>query len=135
VSPPYVQGLNQSMERMREKYPKSKPIRFSELGKTDGIDDSYMWYRMLSSDSAHPSLSSLARYFERHPDNVLQLLLLPAQNTQEEEDTLQFAAEAALGVCVATCQICSVPIAHQALSPLFDEFLTLARRSSAQIVE
>jgi hypothetical protein len=38
-----------------------------ELGKAHGAADSYMWYRLLSSDSAHPSLSALSRYFVRQP--------------------------------------------------------------------
>ena len=124
---PYEKGLRESLERMSAKYPKSKPIRYSELGKTQGIDDSYMWYRLLSGDAAHRSLSALSRYFVRQPNNVLELVVLPVPNTKEEEDTLQFACQATLGVCVATCQICTVPNAHQALSPLFDEFIELAK--------
>jgi hypothetical protein len=122
---PYEKGLRESLERMTAKYPKSKPIRYSELGKTQGVDDSYMWYRLLSGDAAHPSLSALSRYFVRQP-SVLELVVVPIPNTNEEEDTLQFACQATLGVCVATCQICPVPIAHQALSPLIDEFMELA---------
>ena len=102
---PYEKGLRERLEKMSEKYPKSKPIRFSELGKAHGVDDSYMWYRLLSADAAHPSLTALGRYFIRQPNNVLELTLLPIQNVNEEEDTLQFACQATLGVCVATCQI------------------------------
>jgi hypothetical protein len=29
---PYEKGLRESLERMTEKYPKSKPIRYSGLG-------------------------------------------------------------------------------------------------------
>jgi hypothetical protein len=125
---PYEKGLRESLKQMSAKYPKSKPIRHSKLGKTQGIDDSYMWYRLLSGDAAHPSLSALSRYFVRQPNNVLELVVLPVPNTKEEEDTLQFACQATLGVCVGTCQICTVPNAHQALSPLFDEFIELAKR-------
>jgi Family of unknown function (DUF5677) len=124
---PYEKGLRESLERMSAKYPKSKPIRYNELGKTQGIDNSYMWYRLLSGDAAHPSLSALSRYFIRQPNNVLELAVLPVPDTKDEEDTLQFACQATLGVCVATCQICTVPNAYQTLSLLFDEFIELAK--------
>jgi hypothetical protein len=38
----------------------------------------------------------------------------------------QFANQGLLGVCVATCEIVGVPKAHASLSPLFEEFITLA---------
>ena len=129
---PYEKGLRESLDRMKAQYPKSKQIKYSDLGKTDGIGDSYMWYRLLSSDAAHPSLSSLSRYFVRQPKNVLELVVVPVPTVKEEEDTLQFAAQATLGVCVATCQICKVPNVHKSLSPLFDEFIALARLVSVE---
>jgi hypothetical protein len=128
-SAPYEKGLRERLERLKEKYPKSKPIKFSDLGQESGVDQSYMWYRLLSADAAHPSLTSLARYFERQPDNVLMLSMLPAAKLKEE-DTLQFASQALLGVCVATCEICTVPKSHALLSSFFDEFIELARRAS-----
>jgi len=125
----YETKLRDSLERMKAKYPKSKPIKYGELGKRHGVGDSYMWLRLLSSDSAHPSLTALARYIVRQPDNVLKLVVVPVPTTIEEESTLQFACQAVLGVCVATCQICTVPKAYEALSPLLDEFIELAKIS------
>jgi Family of unknown function (DUF5677) len=128
---PHEKGLRKSLDRMRAKYPKSKPIRYSDLGKSHGIADSYMWYRVLSSDAAHPSLSALSRYLIRKTDgeNVLELALMAPMTPKEAADTLQFACQATLGVCVATCQICTVPNAHQALGPLFNEFIDLAKNN------
>jgi hypothetical protein len=123
---PYEERLRKRMDTLAEKYPKAKAIRFSELGKDTGVNDSYMWFRQLSADAAHPSLTSLGRYFSREPNGDLMISLIPPPKVKEEEDTLQYAAQAALGVCVATCEICKVPNAHESLRTFFDEFIALA---------
>ena len=86
-----------------------------------------MWFRQLSADAAHPSLTSLDRYLMKQPNNEVLISLEPKATLREEEDTLQYAAQALLGVCVATCEICVVPKVHATLSPFFDEFIALAK--------
>jgi predicted ATPase len=123
----YVEGLRDNLERMREKHPKAKAIRFGELGKGNNIAASYLWFRQLSSDAAHPSLTSLSRYMSKQPNNVVMLSIAPDMKEKEAEDTLQYATQAMMGVCVATCTICNVPNSHAALSPLFEEFMVIAK--------
>src|ERR1700722_2721778 len=125
---PYAEGLRTSLEQMKEKHPKAKAIRFGDLGKENRIADSYLWFRQLSSDAAHPSLTSLSRYMFKQPNNVVTLSIAPDMKEKEAEDTLQYATQALMGVCVATCTICKVPNSHAALSPLFEEFITLAQQ-------
>jgi hypothetical protein len=124
---PYADGLRTKLEEMKDKHPKAKAIRFGDLGKDNRIADSYLWFRQLSSDAAHPSLTSLSRYMTKQPNNVLMLSIQPEMNEKEAEDTLQYATQALIGVCVATCAICKVPNSHAALSPLFEEFIELAQ--------
>lgn len=119
-------GLRRRLDEMALRHPKAKAIRFSDLGKDNNVNDSYMWFKVLSADAAHPSLNSLSRYFKNQSDSVLQLSVVPAPRQSESDQTLQFAAQALLGVCVATCEICRVPKAHAALGPMFDEFIALA---------
>jgi len=124
----YEIPLRKRLDDLSAKYPKAKAIRFSDLGKGNNINDSYMWFKVLSADAAHPSLDSLSRYFSKQRNDELMLSLIPDPRPNENELTLQFASQALLGVCVAACEICKVPTAHAALGPLFDEFIALAGR-------
>jgi len=123
----YEDKLRERLDSLSAKYPKAKSIKFAELGKTNGIDNSYMWFRMLSADAAHPSLESLSRYLSYTPQAEILLSVVPDPKPGEAEMTLQFACQALLGVCVATCEIVGVRKVHASLSPLFDEFLALAK--------
>jgi hypothetical protein len=129
--PSYEEGLRQRIAFLSEKFPDAKAIRFANLGKTNNINDPYMWFRFLSGDSAHPSLTSLGRHFFKSEGGGIELTLIPDPKASEAEQTLEFACQAALGVCVATCEVVGVPRAHAALTPMFDEFLQIARPKSA----
>jgi hypothetical protein len=121
------ESLKARMEQLKELHPKAKSIKFGELGKTNGIADSYVWFRYLSGDSAHPSMTSLARHLTRGEDGSILITVVPDSKHNEMNDTLQFANQALLGVCVATCEIVSVPKAHAKLNGYFDEFIALAQ--------
>ena len=122
------QNLKARMATLGELHPKAKSIKFGDLGKINGIADSYLWFRHLSGDSAHPSMTSLARHLTREPDGSIMIAVVPEPIEKEMADTLQFANQALLGVCVATCEVvANVPRAHVALSPLFEEFIELAK--------
>jgi hypothetical protein len=126
---PYAEGLRERMEKLKARKPKA--IRFGELGKANRIADSYLWFRQLSSDAAHPSLTSLSRHMFKEPNNVMTLSIVPDMIEKEAEDTLQYATQALMGVCVATCTICKVPNSHAALNPLFEEFIKLAQEGGS----
>jgi hypothetical protein len=59
------------------------------------------------------------------------IAVVPDVVQKELDETLQFANQALLGVCVAACEIVGVPKAHASLSPLFDEFIRLANIAGA----
>jgi Family of unknown function (DUF5677) len=124
----YKQPLRKRLDDLAAKYPRAKAIRFGDLGKGNNVNDSYAWFKILSADAAHPSLASLSRYFSKQPNDVLMLSLIPDPGPNENEQTLQFASQALLGVCVAACEICKVPAAHAALGSLFDQFIELASK-------
>jgi hypothetical protein len=124
-------NIRQRIAQLGSKFPKAKGIKFSDLGKGNGVADSYMWFKLLSGDAAHPSLTSLGRHLAEEPDGTALLTVTPVPSEREVEQTLQFACQALLGVCVATCEIVEVPKAHAALSPCFDEFMKLAKREQS----
>jgi hypothetical protein len=121
------ENLKARLDFLKETHPKAKPIKFADLGKANGIADSYVWFRYLSADSAHPSMTSLARHLTREADGSIMIAVVPDAQQSELNDTLQFANQALLGVCVATCEIVGVPKAHAALTGYFDEFIALAQ--------
>jgi len=119
--------LKARMDQLKEIYPKSKPIKFSELGKMNGIADSYLWFKLLSGDSAHPSMTSLARHLTRERDGSIMITVVPDAIPKDMNDTLQFANQALLGACVSTCEIVRARKTHAMLNTYFDEFLALAQ--------
>lgn len=123
----HYNSIKARLAHLQELHPKARSIKFADLGKANGIADSYVWFRYLSGDSAHPSITSLARHLSREPDGSIMITVVPDAKHKEINDTLQFANQALLGVCVATCEIVGVPKAHAALTSYFDEFIALAQ--------
>jgi len=74
ISALYEKGLRESLEQMSAKYPKSKPIRYSELGKTQGIEDSHLLFQG-GAFAFNNRISGLAAQVRTLP--LLQGLILP----------------------------------------------------------
>jgi hypothetical protein len=92
----YEEGLRKRLEHLGEKFPKARGIRFSDLGKGNGVADSYMWFKLLSGDAAHPSLTSLGRHLTKEPHGAALLTVTPVPSEKEVAETLQFASQALL---------------------------------------
>jgi Family of unknown function (DUF5677) len=65
---PYEEGLRETMDKLRELYPKPRAINFGEITKDGSLKNSYLWYKQLSSDAAHPCLEALTRHITKAAD-------------------------------------------------------------------
>ncbi|MBB4373450.1 hypothetical protein GGD63_006273 [Bradyrhizobium sp. cir1] len=130
---PHEDGLRQTMGLLRARYPKARAINYADATKGCSIKDAYLWYKQLSSDSAHPSLEALTRYITRQGDGSL-LLTVEAEVTEKDIlDTIEWSCQALMGVIVGANQIAGPVKAGVKLSGLFDEFLHLAGVASSAI--
>jgi hypothetical protein len=123
---PYEGDLRTTMEKLRELYPKPRAINFGEITKDSSLKNSYLWYKQLSSDSAHPSLEALTRHISIETDGSLLVSVEPPTSEKDTLDTIEWACQAFMGVVVAANQIAGPVKAGEKLPALFDEFMQLA---------
>ena len=114
------------MEKLREQYPKPRPLNFGEITRESPVKGAYLWYKQLSSDGAHPSLEALSRHISKEADGALLISIEPPACEKDILDTLEWACQALLGVTVAANEIAGPVKAGERLPALADEFLRLA---------
>jgi hypothetical protein len=114
----------------------SNPSIISHKGAADagGLRDGYIVYRVLSTDAAHPSATSLSRHMQDSDDSVSPertFLGTPLVQIDEVDETLEFACSALLAVCVGANQLLGGTQAGKSLHELFDEFKKLSALNKA----
>jgi Family of unknown function (DUF5677) len=123
---PYEERLRETMDKLRELYPKPRAINFAEITKGSRLENAYLWYKQLSSDAAHPSLEALTRHITKKADGSIFVSIEPAASEKDYLDTIEWACQALLGVIVGANQIAGPVKAGEKLPALFDEFIRLA---------
>jgi hypothetical protein len=108
---------------------KDKPSKIShfDAAKAGGIVEAYIIYRVLSTDAAHPSITSLDRHLREEAEDVLTLLAEPPVIPEEVIETLEFCCSVLLGVCVAINSMLGGTEAGKPLPDLFDYYKRISR--------
>jgi hypothetical protein len=131
IRPAFEEKLQAYLAELKTSQPNTKPISFKVTADTGVLKDAYIIYGQLSSDAAHPSAESLSRYIIREKvseqESILTLNALPEPKHAEMLQTLQFACNALLGVCVGTNQIIGGLPSGKRLESMFEEFLALRK--------
>ena len=96
----------------------AKMVSMGHLLKGSEFERLYRTYRDLSADSAHVSITSLARHFIEGPDGVTTLVVHPAL------DTMEFALTYS-ELCIAMNVATLVLMKAKARTDLWDEFSAL----------
>jgi hypothetical protein len=123
---PYEEGLRETMGKLRALYAKPRAINYAEITKDGSLKNTYLWYKQLSFDAAHPSLEALTRHITKEADGGLLMLVEPVPSEKDTLDTMEWACQALLGVIVAANQIAGPVKAGERFPALFDEFMCLA---------
>jgi len=102
------------------------------------VRDAYVFYAQLSGDSAHPTTDALSRYFVRtkesdRPERGLDMEPLP--KATEQIETIKYACEAGLGVCVGVNEIVGGTAVAASIAQAMNEYetITLAQAGSTQV--
>jgi hypothetical protein len=122
--------LAEFIDSLEETKKGKSDIKHWNEAESAGIPDAYLFYRVLSTDSAHPSATSLSRHFiigpDDKPDEPNTVIGPPKVEPDEDEETLQYACTALLGVCVVVNDTINGGGLPPALEALIVEFKELS---------
>lgn len=123
--------LQSFLDNLKKENPKPGTISHRAAADAGGIGDAYVFYRVLSTDAAHPSATSLSRHLD-YPDEPgadITFRAMPLVEGEEVDETLELAGGALLGVCIGTDKLVGGTPAGKGLSALSDEFKALSNRN------
>jgi len=83
---------------------KVRQLAIDEIAKSTALADAYLFYRLLSNDSCHPSATSLSRHVVTLPDNHFDYRWGPAP-AEMVADTLNIACHAIMSALVAFTEL------------------------------
>ena len=84
----------------------SRTLTPKGVARMGDASQAYVIYSQVSSDSAHPTISSLSRYIlEHHAGEINELNIPPAIEEDEIFETISFICSALLGACYATGEV------------------------------
>ena len=102
--PNAAQKLQAHVEAMDKKWGKLTTLEWKALSERGGVGDSYLFYKLLSGDAAHPSFASLERYIKSGPGGVLKGVQLGPE-LAAIGDTLNYACNAVIMVGLAVAEV------------------------------
>jgi hypothetical protein len=113
---------------------KDRPSKIShfDAAKAGGIVEAYIIYRVLSTDAAHPSITSLDRHLREEGEDELTLLAVASVTPEEVIETLEFCCSVLLGVCVAINSMLGGTEAGKPLPDLFDDYKRISRAACVE---
>jgi hypothetical protein len=123
---PYEEGLRETMDKLRTLYPKPRAINYAEITRDGSLKNTYLWYKQLSSDAAHPTLEALTRHITKEGDGSLLVSVEPVPSEKDTLDTMEWACQALMGVMVGADQIAGPVKGGEKLPALCDEFMRFA---------
>ena len=132
--PGFAEKLEKFAEDMAKTYPKTPALNHKKNAEDGTIKDAYIFYQVLSNDSAHPSARSLSRYITWDGDGddaQFTLTAFPTVEPGEVEETLEFICSVVLGVCVAANEAVSGTETGERLWTLGDDYRALSDASKA----
>lgn len=122
------------LAKLKTENPKQTKISFQSEAQAGNVGEGYIIYRVLSTDAAHPSATSLSRHYDLDESLTppgATLKGVPTIDAGETEETLEFACSALLGVCVGANKLVGGTPAGKNLPALFEEFRALSNASKA----
>ena len=108
---PLVKQLKAQIEWLTIRYPKPVFLKPGDAAKGTAIAHTYLVYRKISGDSAHPSITALRRHLNIALEDgvrVMGLDVRPPSDEAERIQTLDWACCALMTVCIAVEDILGV---------------------------
>jgi hypothetical protein len=127
------QRLKAQLRDINKRSLKNKSLSPKDVAEDSVLGHAYLIYSQLSADAGHPTFSSLNRYigkFEENGETVRGIDIAPPPKEQELLQTLDWACNAMVGVCVGVNQIVEGTPTGQTLLGIADEYQALTGRSA-----
>jgi Family of unknown function (DUF5677) len=127
------QRLRAQLHDINKKLPKNKSLSPKDVAEDSVLRHAYLIYSQLSADAGHPTFSSLNRYIGRFGEDgetVRGIDIAPPPKEDEVTQTLDWACNAMVGVCVGVNQIVEGTHTGLKLLEIADEYQALAARTS-----
>jgi hypothetical protein len=121
-------------DQLWEEHGKTSEIRMVDAALAGGVEDAFIAYRELSTDSAHPSATSLSRHVilnEGAREAPFEISALPVAGHADLVDTIELMCMAVLGVIVATNETLGGVEAGERLDDLADTYRMLGTSGTA----
>jgi uncharacterized protein (DUF4415 family) len=100
--PDAMQRLREYVENLNDTWDSLSALGIEEMARTAGLHDLYIFYRELSGDAAHPTITALNRYIVNDEGHeVREIRWGPKCNPSEIADTLNIACHVFIASCAA----------------------------------
>jgi hypothetical protein len=113
------------LQESKATFPNAKMLSPKEVARGGTLEDAYVFYGQLSSDSAHPSLQALNRHIvtmKESGEEIRGIDVSPLPEPAEIEDTLIIACLAMIGCCIGVNQILGGTNGGNGLEALTEEY-------------
>jgi hypothetical protein len=131
----FAEKLSTFAKALDKKRPKASFLNHKKTADTGTVQDAYVFYNVLSNDSAHPSATSLSRHITwdgEGEDAEWTISAFPTDEPGEVNNTLELVCTAVLGVCVAVNETVGGTESGERLWTLGDECRALSSVSKAE---
>ena len=119
--------LRSHIEQMNERYPRTKLLTPRQASGRSPLTNNYLFYSLLSSDAAHPSMSALRRHIVVDNETLRGIDVAPKANQEELADTVNMACHAFIGVLAGVNQMLPGTSANdRIIKEVFVEYQVLA---------
>jgi hypothetical protein len=121
--------LTAQLREINRAAPQAKFLSITEVASGGLLAQADLFYRQLSRDAAHPTLTSLNRYLKRYDEGGQTVRALdadPVVNDVELSQTVDWACVAMIGACVGVNQILEGTATGQQLPKIADQWQALS---------
>ena len=105
LDPSRRKALSEYVENL-EKQKGLSTLKYEEVAEKAGVGGLYLFYRQLSADAAHPSITALNRYVSSEKDDeVKEIQWMPVLELDEVVETIALACSFLMLACTALGQM------------------------------
>jgi hypothetical protein len=125
--------LRKWIREARKEFGDAETLNPSVVASLGPLRKSYVFYRQLSSDAAHPSIDALGRYvksFHENGERIRGIDVEPVVGSKEIAETLNWACLAMISVCAGANQILEYTDGGRDLELIANEYVNLTNSNA-----
>jgi hypothetical protein len=127
LDPARREGLEKYVDDL-EHQTRLRALKLEDVAKRAGVHGVYLFYRQLSADAAHPSITALHRHVSSgHDDEIKEIQWMPVLELDDISETLGLACSFLILACTALGEMFPDAERNKELTGLHDEHVRLAK--------